>query len=259
MQRLYNAAAGYEGISAEQIAAQKVAREKIGKTFDPLSYIKDTLSEADYAVFCSEFVLADEPPVLYEDAERFLDLLQETDVPHIILTFGDNYEWQVLKLAAAGYPVGRGIMENSDKGGKIENLRSEDGKFHFRVHTGGVARYHADSMILIDDKSIAFNSLPEDCTGFKVKRGEELPNQQGPVPDRVETIESFDELTVTPDGRLKRKEEGDPAPLRQTFWRRWRGYAEGHLDRIPIEARIASYVPLDKNSGIREQYGRSEF
>ncbi|GAC1370141.1 MAG: hypothetical protein NVSMB39_2690 [Candidatus Saccharimonadales bacterium] len=199
MARLFMAAEN-AGVDTGQIRAAQARVEADGGSFDPLTYVKGALDEAAYAEFCEQFVAANEPPILYEDASEFLDMLQERDVPHVILTYGANPEWQSLKLRASGYEAGRMIMPHSDKGQEMVNLKGADGMYDFGADDG--SSYRAETLMLIDDKAKSFASLPDDCSGILLQRGEALLSQQGEVPAQVRTVNSLRELTVDDAGRV---------------------------------------------------------
>ena len=242
------------GINVDEIRAAQTRVEQDGGSFDPLSYVKRQLmpegaDEAAYLEFCNRFIAADEPPVLYEDAARFLYMLQFTDTPHVILTYGVNPEWQRLKLAAAGYPVGRNVMGQTDKGAAISSLRAADGKYHFYVGLNGDALYTADSMSLIDDKAAAFASLPDNSRGFLIQRGEALPSQLGELLDRVVRIGSLDELTIDASGRLIQTTGSDADPP-ANWRRRWTIYDPDVELRNP---GYAVYQPLGAGAVIRRR------
>jgi hypothetical protein len=203
MRRLYAAIGRFDGIDVSEIEARKAAFERDGGSFDPLTPIKDVLSPEAYTDFCNEFVHADGPALLYEDSIRFLDMLEQAKIPHIVLTYGSNFDWQRLKLAATGQKVGFSLMTHPDKALVVRGMRAADSAFHFSVVSGTQANYRAKTVVLIDDKSVAFRGLPEDCGGFKVRRTEELPAQRGEVPDRVKIISTFDELTINEHGQLQ--------------------------------------------------------
>jgi phosphoglycolate phosphatase-like HAD superfamily hydrolase len=203
MQRLYDVIGHFNGIDVDEIEMRKAAFERDGGSFDPLTPIKEVLNPEAYEAFCDEFVRAEGPSLLYEDSLRFLNVLEQAKIPHIILTYGSNFDWQRLKLAATGQKVGFSLMTHPDKALVVRGMRAEDDAFHFAVVAGNQANYRARTIALIDDKSVAFRGLPEDCGGFKVRRTEELPAQRGEVPDRVKIIASFDELTVNEHGQLQ--------------------------------------------------------
>ena len=215
MERFYMAAADIPGVSIEGIKLKKRVVEASGETFDPLQYVERVFvserNRTQYEAFCTRFIEIEEPNVLYDDAVRFLDMLQQADVPHIVLTYGSNIAWQRLKLEAAQYPFSTKVIRHSNKGAEIKKYRHSDGTFQFRVSMGGAAEYVANAMVLIDDKSSAFNEFPEAYPGFKVVRGKELPSQQGQIPNTVRVITSLDELTII-HGMVKIKSEGDPSP-----------------------------------------------
>lgn len=206
MQRFYTAA-DLEGIDTERIAVARKGIEDDGGSFEPLSYVKEQLNEDSYRSFCRNFISADGPEVLYPDAQRFLLALQYADVPHIIMTYGANPEWQQLKLRASGYAVGYIITDTPDKGASLMALRSttgtgEPGTFNMYVAAHGCAKYYAEKLTFIDDKATAFANFPEDdrYKGFWLQRDTLLESQKGSIPRNVEIIHTLDELIITEAG-----------------------------------------------------------
>jgi hypothetical protein len=249
MERLYQAVEGLPGISVEQLSARQLEVEAGGGTFDPLRYVREALMSDDpgaeygpFDVFTNRFVNMKEPKILYDDAERFLDKLQQADVPHIILTWGDDFEWQLLKLQAAGYVGSKKIMSSRDKGTQVDRYKREDGKFYFHVMYGGQAEYVADAMVLVDDKSVSFDNFSEEYPGYKIIRGKELPSQTGPIRNNVHVIHSFDELTII-DGFIRKVRDGDPPPDELSARRLKRYGAAVSRRQLHFVDRNAVYVP----------------
>lgn len=251
MTRFYTAAelAGFE---VDGIKEARKVTEDDGGTFEPLSYIKERLDETSYEIFCKDFIFQPGPDVLYPDAQRFLSILQYADVPHTIMTYGVNPEWQRLKLKASGYPMGCTITDNPDKSAGLQALRSttptgEPGTFNMQIAAYGRANYRAESLIFIDDKAKAFANFPQDpqYRGFWLQRGGLLPSQEGSVPSNVATIHSLDELMVTEEGRLILGEvpKMPPYPSRKT---RWMLSPYDQYLYQPVYASMATYLPVQE-------------
>ncbi len=205
MKRLYRVAET-EGVDVAHIDAARQATEDDGKTFEPLSFLKDSLTTEGYDRLCYSFTNA-EGDILYPDARRFLGRLQHADVPHIIMTYGPNFEWQKLKLAASGYPMGFVLTDTPHKSLALMSLRtpssSDTGTFDMYLATPGRAKYAAQTLTFIDDKAKAFDGFPDTAAykGFWLQRGPLLLSQMGEVPPNVTIIHSLDDLVVTEDGR----------------------------------------------------------
>jgi hypothetical protein len=201
MDRLLTVAGQY-GIDTAEITAAQAQVEADGGSFDPLAFVETALSAEDFAAFSEDFVATEQPALLYSDAQRLLDRLSDNDIPIVVMTYGTNPQWQRLKLAASGYTGAVKIMDDTDKGRDMEDMRSADGTFDFAAGAaGGRATLHAAKLGLVDDKRKSFAHLPADSDGYLIQRGEQLPSQQGELPDRVKIIASLDELAIV-NGRM---------------------------------------------------------
>ncbi len=196
MARFY-AAARFCGIPVEQIDEERREVESKGGTFEPLHSIEDKLTPELRHKFNYRFTTLKNPPILYDDAITFLNNLERNAMPFHLITYGVNPEWQRLKVEASGFRGGVTILDDSNKGREIAGW-SSGGKYELALEGGAEKTvYRADTVCLIDDKAVAFNDLPQDCSGFLLQRGDELlASQQGSVPENVRTIHSLDELIV---------------------------------------------------------------
>jgi hypothetical protein len=138
------------------------------------------------------------PPLMYEDSQRFLDMLEERGLPSVVWTYGKEPLWQEMKVRASGYTGPYEVMGDKAKGGRIAAARQENGGYVYLLNGH---RYEAASVCLIDDKPESFNDLPSDCKGFLIQRARELlPSQRGSLPGeemRVERISSLRQLGAT--------------------------------------------------------------
>lgn len=247
MARLHAAAASI-GIDSQQIREAQAAVEHDGGSFEPLSYIRSQTGADAYDLFRQHFIHAPGAEILYPDAKRFLYMLQYADVPHVIMTYGVSAEWQALKLAACGYPMGCTVVDNPDKGLHLQAMGTQDSmhgglRFRLGVAQDGNARYNASRLTFIDDKAKAFKTMPATPAykGFWLQRGGDLlPSQQGAVAGNVQIITSLDELTVDPQGRLIVGDRITYLPQASLRYRRSRG------DSYVSDADFlhASYLPL---------------
>lgn len=201
MARLYSAADAV-GLTTADIAEAQKRIEDVSGSFEPLSTVREALDEDAYARFKEHFVSAEGPAIMYDDAARLLERLDEAEMPYVVMTYGVNAEWQALKVAASGYKGRAIIMDHTDKGTDMSAMKNEDGVYELHVGEDESVHVKADSLCLVDDKAPSFRSLTSDNTGYMIVRGELKPSQQGQLPENVQTIASLDALNIV-DGQLK--------------------------------------------------------
>jgi ribosomal protein S18 acetylase RimI-like enzyme len=230
MARFYNTASSF-GINQELVRNAQAATENDGGTFEPLSYIKSSLEPDDYESFKEEFITVDGPPIMYPEAQNFLDMLQENTMPFVVRTWGVSAEWQDLKLAAAGYTGSYEVISTKDKGAEINSWRQEnvDGSSVIVVPSGSTDRevITADSAVLIDDKALSFTSLDSKDDGFWIvpSDGILMKSQQGTVPDNVQKA-SLDDLTVM-NGEIVHKDDKLPIGMKYVTM-----LTDKHIDQL---------------------------
>jgi hypothetical protein len=253
MQRFYTAA-DIENIDTASITAARKTVEDDGGSFEPLSHIKALLDQESYERFCRNFIFQPGPEILYPDAKRFLSLLQYADVPHIIMTYGVNPEWQQLKLKASGYPMGYTVTDTPDKSASLVALRSmtptgQPSTFDMYVAAHGQAKYHADTLTFIDDKGAAFANFPQDDSykGFWLRRD----GQTEATPSNITIIHSLDEIMVTEDGNtiLDIVPAVAPYPHKK---RRWMCSIPRHYLYRPTYESTAIYLPLRRDAVVHD-------
>ena len=190
MYRFY-AVAGDLGVNLEPIKTSRLETESRGGSFDPYSLIDNDLLEE----FDRRFLSAEEPPIFYDDVNPFLAELQQDNIPHLVVTYGVNPDWQKLKIAASGFKGNVVIIGHEDKGTEINSWRNPENQF--ALTDGDQRKILGRSVCLIDDKAKAFKSLPSGCSGFWLQREDAKP-QKGEIilPPDVKIIHSLSELTV---------------------------------------------------------------
>ena len=185
------------GIDEQTVEAARTQLEDDGGTFEPITYLKTQLSDEQMEAFYQQF-LATKMDSLFPDAQPFLQLLEENEIPFYVLTYGVSFKWQELKVGGSSYNGPMKVMDHSDKGAEIIKWKNADGKYVMPTSQLDKATWVADTICLIDDKASAFKSLPDDCTGYLIQRSETiLPSQQGQTPEHVQLIKSFGDLTIT--------------------------------------------------------------
>lgn len=209
------------GISPHTILESQNKIESDGGSFDPLHFFEASLGKVAFSELCDAFIeplpylrkvigdqaaerTSKEPhfrSIIYSDASRIID---DVEIPRLIMTYGVNPQWQYLKTAASGYAGYVHIMEHSKKGPVIESWQNSEGYFDFLGVTEQAesqAIYHAKKIILVDDKAVSFEDLPEACEGVYLRRPDEplLPSQKGALPPNVSTIATLKEIINHPD------------------------------------------------------------
>lgn len=202
-ERLYAIATDFN-IDVTALEAARRNAEQDGGSFAPLNIIKELLDERALRLLVGRYKALKGYEVLFPDVAPFIRRLEAAGIPHMVLTYGVSELWQLCKVRASAYAGPVEILDHADKGRHIASWRDDAGVYVFEDKRQGL-RFEAESVCLLDDKAKAFADLPEDCTGFWVKRSEVLlPNQRGSIPeDRVESIYGLAELAVN-DRRLAR-------------------------------------------------------
>ncbi len=195
MERLYLAAEGFF-IDTKQIKEARLIVENDGGSFDPLRLIQEQLSDSDFEQYLNTYQSMEKPKIMYPDARLFLEELDKEEMYYIVLTYGTNPGWQILKARSAGYKGAIAVVNHTDKGQAIAEHKQADGTYHFMDETNQIT-FVANTVCLIDDKAAAFNGLPDDCSGFLVKRTDAVQkNQSNKFPETVSIIKSFAELKI---------------------------------------------------------------
>lgn len=185
-----------EGVAKQaELDEAKRAVELSGGSFDLTKYLLDDGVTADslkglYDVFSRT---PQPEALLYPDAQRFLDRLQNSGALHLIMTYGEA-AWQEAKLRACGLETVPHIVTNSKrKGAAIAGWRT--GAVYEVKTDEGIELAHPH-VVLTDDKAVSFEGLPADAVGYLVQRGTTvLASQAGAVPPHVRRVSSMDQIT----------------------------------------------------------------
>ena len=203
-------------VSAETIGidplAMRIERESTNKAkpFAPLSYIKDRHAEQCLDPDQSEALIKqflhhsihghpDPRDIMYPDAQRLIQRLQQTATPHFANTYG-IYRWQAPKVIKIG-KMSYIIADTPDKAPPMQAIFSDDGKAYFHDSDSNVV-YKGGTVTHFDDKAAASRTLPQESryNGIWVQRLEAgqtekdlLPRQQGSVPPNVQVARSLDQ------------------------------------------------------------------
>lgn len=182
-------------ISYVELNTAKELVESSGGSFALLTYLRDqgyldTETEAKVAQIFRERAQQDRSRYVADDADELFTYLLAEQIPHAIISYGEN-SWQQLKIEAAGFAeVPHQIVSHPRKSDELRSWLSTDGRYALpRIFDGQMV----DEIVLIDDKAVAFQSLPPHVRGYwmRAKDGSLIPSQQGTVPDSVTTVYDF--------------------------------------------------------------------
>lgn len=181
-------------IAYVDIIAAKDEVEFKGESFQVVTYLRDVGlldNELEQRV-ADEFyrrVQAKRYVFVADDADLLFEYLHEKEIPHAIISYGES-SWQELKIRAAGFDrVPHQIVSHPRKSDELRSWLKDD-VYHLPPIFGGET---ADSIVLIDDKAVAFAELPSHVRGYwmRAKDGSLILSQQGTVPDSVTTVYDF--------------------------------------------------------------------
>lgn len=199
----------YDALEPGLAKALRHAQEGIeasGGSFDLVETIKERVDEPEWRAIRSYFFEASNGATfLYNGARELMTWLQTRKVPFAIITYGGE-EWQCLKQRTARLErVPMIVVDTSAKGKIIDSWRDSDGLFRLPVEHVALPP-SAHRIVLVDDKAVAFQGMPEGSVGIQVVIGEKPPSiQQGDLPSGVRVAHGLDvvrgELARLVDGK----------------------------------------------------------
>lgn len=183
-------------LDREELVRERRAIEDKGGSFDQISALRTLLGESDVKEFIDTFVKrALSHDLLSEGSRALLGRLIERNIPHGIVSYG-NSDWQQIKIQASGVgDVPRLITPHSRKAEIVNSWWDDRGGFLVprELSDSGV---HVETVILLDDKAVAFNGLSEYAKGYWIKSPHAtlLPSQVGTVPSNVVEVFGLSEV-----------------------------------------------------------------
>lgn len=159
-------------ITESTLKAARTETEQTGGSFDVISYLEEYFSLASQlekvAELEGQFVEEGKKQDLFEPGARdLLAFLSDSSLPFGILTFGGKI-WQRMKLQAMGLDVTPYIITDTKAKGKIiASWKQADGVFVIppELYKG---EKDFNTILLIDDKFLSFEGLPEGAYGIHV-------------------------------------------------------------------------------------------
>lgn len=177
----------------EMLQTAKRASDSSAGLFDVMSYLaRQDVGEDILTQLCQTFgTQPNGQQLLYKDATPFLQSVADRC---LIITTGGT-EWQLAKLRAVRldrYPY---LITPADKKSVLISRWRSEGRYRIPTSNGEVLE--AQKVVLVDDKAVSFEGLPQDCTGYWLRRGAVLlDSQAGEVPEQVTTVSSLAEIPV---------------------------------------------------------------
>jgi hypothetical protein len=171
-----------------------------GLSFRLFEYIKENDPDVDLDIIFNAYIKhAHSSPgsLLKSGARELLDFLTISNYSHCIMTYGDPL-WQTTKIIAAGFEdVRRMIVPSEYKSRYIASwFDSEDGFFAIpEVCFPDNKPRKTREVILVDDKTSAFEGLPDKARGYLVKDTSNAALlQQGAIPPSVRRVSCLNEI-----------------------------------------------------------------
>ncbi len=194
------------GVEVQLLYDAQANVEADGGTFSPITFMRQHLSASTFNAVGQYYIQDDGHNLAYPDVANLLDRLHDVPItPNLLITYGVNSLWQAMKAPLSTYEGYMGVVPGAAKGSHIDGWRGASGTFDFLATDGQgnpIAVYHTRSVKLVDDKAVAFNDLPLDCTGAYVRRpsDKQLPSQGTEIPksaqERVTTVGSLGQVSI---------------------------------------------------------------
>lgn len=193
-------------IDRSQIEQARRDAEAQGRSFDQYAAIQASVSPEQMRYIATQFV-ADSAPEQYlmPGASALLDYVMHTpERAGGILTYGSG-DWQRLKIRAAlgSRAVPYVIVAHPHKSREISSWYDADSA-SFRIppvlSPNDTA---AGEIVLVDDKAVAFDGLPEHARGYWFQAAELLPSQEGTVGDAVTIVRQSLDTIIEQENRSR--------------------------------------------------------
>ena len=180
------------GIAPERLRSIRTEVEGSGRTFETIRHVHELLetagSSSTWFYIRRKFLeAARDADLLLPGAQDLLDILQQKEIPHGIITYGMEETWQLTKLEAAGLlGVPHLVTHIEEKSILLEGWKHGE-KFIIPPALDVSGSVTASELVFIDDKAKSFWGVPAGVRGVHViaPGGNHLPAQQGEVPDSV--------------------------------------------------------------------------
>ena len=177
------------GIGFNQI--DRKYRELAAKEI-PYSPLQDIKKHTTLIEFNKKFIeLSQNNRLLFDDSPEFIARLKSKKIDHIILTYGIDDEWQILKIEAAGLSSIPVVIIKDRYKSRVINSWYSGGRF--KPDSSELATY--DNCVVVDDRIIAFDELPDNCRGYLLDRAGKI-RDPAKLSDSIQLIRSLSEVSI---------------------------------------------------------------
>ena len=160
----YEAAANILG--SDVLYVTRMETEARSESFDASDWLKAYYPEKRVDIETAFLEAAQGRDMLQEGGSELLDYLEEKGVPFLILTYGGETN-QKLKLKAAKLDRVPHIITSTKRKAEVVTTWYDDEAGHFALPLDPLV--FAASIVLGDDKLVAFEHLPEKVRGYLVR------------------------------------------------------------------------------------------
>jgi len=179
-------------LSKKSIVQEQQHAESQGASFDVYEFIVQTYGLDVWDQLSTAYVKSvDATCLLLPGATELLDYLAVRSIQHGIVTFGSKH-WQQLKLDAAGFEnIPSIIVDTPDKASIVKTWLDENGTYTIPdelVDDPKIGTLAVRSVVIVDDKSRAFSSLPPRTKGYWVQTGHDTGDKTLPFTTTVQDL-----------------------------------------------------------------------
>lgn len=208
--RLY-AVAERHGVDTQAVKDNYARSKRDGGSYSPIADIKAILTNREQPVpfaqvrqgfreYTPRTPAEKTFSLIYPDAPGLVARIDRARAPSMALTFGVDEDWQRgFKIEGGGYTGHTQVLPNKYKGPYLKGLVSPEGTFDFHAVRDNqiVAVIEAETAVLVDDKVVSFGGMPDNCSGYLLRRPEEevLEAQRGDWPEEL-TVASLGQLVM---------------------------------------------------------------
>ncbi|TAL14840.1 hypothetical protein EPN95_01275 [Patescibacteria group bacterium] len=186
----------YPQLDAAELLRARNEVEDTGRTFDQIGALQKVFNESELADFLDVFInRAIKEDVLSPSARDFIKALESHNLQYGLVTFG-GIRWQQVKIKASGVDsIPTLITDHTGKGEIIAKWQQADGTFLIPSDLTTKELY-VKTVVLLDDKAIAFSGLPQAARGYWVQSTTKplLPSQDGTVPGNVRIARGLEQV-----------------------------------------------------------------
>ncbi len=194
----YQLAGEYKELDSDGLLKARNDIEDKGGSFDQVKALEQLLSTERLQELFDEFIKRSlSEDTLSAGASELLKSLELNRKTFGIVSYG-NSEWQSIKMKASGVDkIPALITDHKRKGEIIAGWQQSDKTFTIPpvLMADGVSIQVA-TVVLIDDKAIAFSDLPTEARGYWAQplSGVLLPSQMGEIPGNVHIAHGLSEI-----------------------------------------------------------------